>query len=202
MASFKLWCFLFDNSIGRAISFVLLSVFCTVDPEVRHCEIFLLSITTMAASKKLTKFLKKVLQISPVSQKPSFSRHSSATSNSFDSSSVEMNSGRSWGNMADFHSYDSDADSSCAPADVPSGCLAVYVGNERQRFVISTSYLTNSIFRALLAKSEEEFGFCCDGGLRIACNPGVFEHLLWWLQGATSEFVDDIEIAGHDDSSD
>jgi len=103
--------------------------------------------------------------------------------------------------MADVHSYDSDIDSSCAPADVPSGCLAVYVGKERRRFVIPTSYLTNNVFRALLAKSEEEFGFCCDGGLRIACTPDVFEHLLWWLEGATSQFVDDIEIAEQDERS-
>lgn len=156
---------------------------------------------TMAASKKLTKFLKKVLNISPQSHKPSISRHSSATSNSFDSSSLGINSGRSWGSMADLHSYDSDMDCSSAPADVPAGCLAVYVGKDRRRFVIPTSYLTNSVFRALLAKSEEEFGFCCDGGLRIACAPDVFEHLLWWLEGATSESpefdVEAIENAGH-----
>lgn len=157
----------------------------------------------MAASKKLTKFLKKVLHISPQSHKPSISRHSSATSNSFDSSSLGINSGRSWGSMAEIHSYDSDTEgASCAPADVPSGCLAVYVGKERRRFVIPTSYLTNSVFRALLAKSEEEFGFCCDGGLRIACTPDVFEHLLWWLEGATPEFVDEIEFTGgHDHRS-
>lgn len=157
-------------------------------------------LTAMAASKKLTKFLKKALHISSQSHKPSISRHSSATSNSFDSSSLGINSGRSWASMADIHSYDSDVESSCPPADVPCGCLAVYVGPERRRFVIPTSYLTNSVFRALLAKSEEEFGFCCDGGLRIACTPDVFDHLLWWLEGSTSEFVDGIEIAGQDRS--
>jgi SAUR family protein len=72
---------------------------------------------------------------------------------------------------------------SCAcPRDVPEGCLAVYVGTERRRFVIATSYLTNGVFQVLLAKSAEEFGFRCDGGLRIACCPEVFEHLIWWLQ--------------------
>lgn len=98
--------------------------------------------------------------------------------------------------MADIHGYDSDMECSSAPADVPAGCLAVYVGKDRRRFVIPASYLTNSVFRALLAKSEEEFGFCCDGGLRIACTPDVFEHLLWWLEGATPEFVEDFENGG------
>jgi len=70
-----------------------------------------------------------------------------------------------------------------APKDVPVGCLPVYVGQERRRFVIPTGYLSSSIFRALLAKSEEEYGLRCDGGLRIACAPDVFEHFLWWLEG-------------------
>lgn len=158
----------------------------------------------MAPSKKLTQFLKKVLHISPLSHKPSFSRHSSATTNSFDSSSLGINSGRSWGSMGDihngnhggFHGYDSDVECPSPPDDVPAGCLAVYVGKEQRRFVIPTSYLSNSVFRALLAKSEEEFGFCCDGGLRIACAPDVFEHLLWWLEGANSEFEETV-VVGH-----
>lgn len=154
----------------------------------------------MAPSKKLTKFLKKVLHISPQGHKKSMSRHSSATSNSFDSSSLGINSGRSWGSMADIHSYDSDVEFSNPPPDVPAGCLAVYVGKERRRFVIPTSYLSNSVFRALLARSEEEFGFCCEGGLRIACTPDVFEHLLWFLEGATAEFVEETNIMGQDRS--
>jgi SAUR family protein len=157
----------------------------------------------MAPSKKLTKFLSKVLHVSLPRHKASFSRHSSATTNSFDASSLGINSGRSWGSMGDihngshggFHGYDSDVECSSPPADVPAGCLAVYVGKERRRFVIPTSYLSNSVFRALLAKSEEEFGFCCDGGLRIACAPDVFEHLLWWLEGATPE-VGETEVVG------
>lgn len=150
----------------------------------------------MAAPKKLTKFLKRVLTIPQQRSHKSFSRHSSATTNSFDASSLGINSGRSWGSMGDihsgnhggFHSYDSDVECPSPPPDVPAGCLAVYVGKERRRFVIPTSYLSNNVFRSLLAKSEEEFGFCCEGGLRIACAPGVFEHLLWWLEGAAPAF--------------
>ncbi|XP_024398855.1 uncharacterized protein [Physcomitrium patens] len=152
----------------------------------------------MAPSKKLTKFLKKVLHISPQGHKKSMSRHSSATSNSFDSSSLGINSGRSWGSRTDVRNYDSDAECPSPPPDVPAGCLAVYVGKVQRRFVIPTSYLSNGVFRALLAKSEEEFGFCCDGGLRIACAPDVFEHLLWWLEGNSHEFVEETEAVGQD----
>lgn len=154
----------------------------------------------MAAPKKLTKFLRKVLSIPSQSRHKSFSRHSSATTNSFDASSLGINSGRSWGSMGDihggnhggaFHSYDSDVECPSPPPDVPEGSLAVYVGRERRRFVIPTSYLSNNVFRSLLAKSEEEFGYCCDGGLRIACAPDVFEHLIWWLEGgATPGFIE------------
>jgi len=157
----------------------------------------------MAPSKKLASFLKKVLHISPVKRDKAagFSRHSSATTNSFDASSLGINSGRSWGSMGDihngnhggFHAYDSDVEcASSPPPDVPAGCLAVYVGRERRRFVIPTSHLSNSVFRALLAKSEEEFGFCCDGGLRIACAPDVFEHLLWWLDNLEDDSAESL----------
>lgn len=80
---------------------------------------------------------------------------------------------------------------SSSPDDVPEGSLAVYVGHERRRFVIPIPYLTNGVFQALLAKSAEEFGFRCDGGLRIACTPDVFENLLRWLQqgGTASQHV-------------
>lgn len=162
----------------------------------------------MAAPKKLTKFLRKVLSIPAQPRHKSFSRHSSATTNSFDASSLGVNSGRSWGSMGDihsgnnggvFHSYDSDVECpDSPPPDVPAGCLAVYVGKERRRFVIPTSHLSNSVFRALLAKSEEEFGFCCDGGLRIACAPDVFEHLLWWLEGAATPAFEESEVTGQD----
>nr|XP_024375119.1 uncharacterized protein LOC112282116 isoform X2 [Physcomitrium patens] len=86
----------------------------------------------MAASKKLIKFFHRVLHISPQSYKPPLSRHLSAASNSFESSSLNINSGRSWGSVSDAHCYDSDEEHSSPPADVPVGCLAVYVGKERR----------------------------------------------------------------------
>lgn len=69
----------------------------------------------------------------------------------------------------------------CFPDDIPVGYLAVYVGDERKRFVISTTYLNHQLFKALLKRSEEEFGFDHQGGLTIACEPVLFEHLLWLL---------------------
>ncbi|CAN6463596.1 unnamed protein product [Victoria cruziana] len=58
---------------------------------------------------------------------------------------------------------------------VPKGHFAVYVGQNRKRFVIPTSYLKNPTFQALLSRAEEEFGFQHHNGLTIPCNEDVFQ---------------------------
>lgn len=77
--------------------------------------------------------------------------------------------------------WDSDEDT-CAspepPPDVPEGYLAVYVGPELRRFIIPTSYLSHNLFKVLLEKAEEEFGFDHCGGLTIPCETETFKYLL------------------------
>ncbi|XP_031493049.1 auxin-induced protein 6B-like [Nymphaea colorata] len=82
-----------------------------------------------------------------------------------------------------FESVDSgeDADDACK-SHVPKGYLAVYVGSEERRFIIPLGYLNHSIFRALLKKAEEEFGFSSNGGIRLPCESLLFEHILWLLK--------------------
>lgn len=132
-----------------------------------------------ALKKKMRRFFKNVLlQFCTI---PSNARGYSYITNSFESQQSELETAH--------ECYSTTCSSS--PDDIPEGSLAVYVGHERRRFVIPISYLTNSVFQALLAKSAEEFGFRCDGGLRIACTPDVFENLVWYLQqeGAASQHV-------------
>ncbi|KAK9275740.1 hypothetical protein L1049_023009 [Liquidambar formosana] len=64
------------------------------------------------------------------------------------------------------------------PPDVPKGYLAVYVGPERRRFIIPTGYLSHPLFKVLLEKAEEEFGFDHSGGLTIPCETETFKYLL------------------------
>ncbi|KAF7837586.1 Indole-3-acetic acid-induced protein ARG7 [Senna tora] len=64
------------------------------------------------------------------------------------------------------------------PADVPKGYLAVYVGCDLQRFIIPTAYLSHSIFKELLEKAEDEFGFEHSGALTIPCDIHTFKSLL------------------------
>jgi len=76
---------------------------------------------------------------------------------------------------------DSDEDSCHSPEhppDVPKGYLAVYVGPELRRFIIPTCYLSHPLFKVLLEKVEEEFGFDHSGGLTIPCEIETFKYLL------------------------
>ncbi|XP_021756722.1 uncharacterized protein LOC110721831 [Chenopodium quinoa] len=64
------------------------------------------------------------------------------------------------------------------PPDVPKGYLAVYVGSELRRFIIPTDYLSHHLFKVLLEKAEEEFGFDHGGALTIPCDTEIFKYLL------------------------
>ncbi|KAL6655522.1 hypothetical protein ACP70R_006348 [Stipagrostis hirtigluma subsp. patula] len=65
-----------------------------------------------------------------------------------------------------------------APPDVPRGYCPVYVGPEQRRFVIPTTYLGHPVFRLLLEKAEEEFGFRHEGALAIPCDTEAFKYIL------------------------
>ncbi|KAI3443513.1 hypothetical protein Pfo_000178 [Paulownia fortunei] len=85
---------------------------------------------------------------------------------------------------------DSDEDSCQSPEpppDVPKGYLAVYVGPELRRFIIPTSYLSDPLFKVLLEKVEEEFGFDHSGGLTIPCEIETFKYLLQCMENHQKE---------------
>lgn len=80
---------------------------------------------------------------------------------------------------------DSDEDicqSPESPHGVPRGSLAVYVGPELRRFIIPTSYLSDPLFKVLLEKVEEEFGFNHSGGLTIPCEIETFKFLMQCME--------------------
>ncbi|KAL0308385.1 UNVERIFIED_CONTAM: Indole-3-acetic acid-induced protein ARG7 [Sesamum radiatum] len=88
---------------------------------------------------------------------------------------------------------DSDEDSCQSPEpphDVPRGYLAVYVGPELRRFIIPTSYLTDPLFKVLLEKVEEEFGFDHSGGLTIPCETETFKYLIQCIENHQKEQAD------------
>ncbi|XP_042035426.1 auxin-responsive protein SAUR61-like [Salvia splendens] len=73
------------------------------------------------------------------------------------------------------------------PSDVPKGYLAVYVGPELRRFIIPTSYLGDPLFKVLLEKVEEEFGFDHSGGLTIPCDIETFKYLQQCMENHRKE---------------
>lgn len=60
-------------------------------------------------------------------------------------------------------------DGSGLPHDVPKGHFAVYVGENRSRYIVPISWLGHPEFKSLLQRAEEEFGFNHDMGLTIPC---------------------------------
>ncbi|XP_020576326.1 auxin-responsive protein SAUR50-like [Phalaenopsis equestris] len=63
------------------------------------------------------------------------------------------------------------------PLDVPKGHFAVYVGENRSRFIVPISLLSHPEFQSLLRAAEEEFGFNHGMGLTIPCEETVFRSL-------------------------
>ena len=76
------------------------------------------------------------------------------------------------------HGYDDDG----LPLDVPKGHFAVYVGENRSRYIVPISFLSHPEFQFLLQRAEEEFGFDHDMGLTIPCEEVVFRSLTSMLR--------------------
>lgn len=68
----------------------------------------------------------------------------------------------------------------------PEGCFTVYVGAERQRFVIRTEYANHPLFRLLLEEAEAEYGYNCQAPLSLPCDVESFYRVLMEMDdGAT-----------------
>ncbi|KAF5751747.1 auxin-induced protein 6B-like [Tripterygium wilfordii] len=76
---------------------------------------------------------------------------------------------------------------------VKKGWLVVEVGLQEQepdgeedcgfqRFVIPISYLYHPLFKTLLERAHEVYGYHSDGPLRLPCSVDDFLHLRWRIQ--------------------
>jgi SAUR family protein len=59
-----------------------------------------------------------------------------------------------------------------------SGVFALYVGEERQRYVVPTRYLSHPLFKMLLEKAYNEFGFEQRNGLVVPCSVSAFHEVV------------------------
>ncbi|KAM0049325.1 putative small auxin-up RNA [Helianthus debilis subsp. tardiflorus] len=73
----------------------------------------------------------------------------------------------------------SNGGSTPASMDIPKGYFAIYVGEqEKKRFVVPVSILSEPSFQQLLHQSEQEFGYNHPmGGITISCSEDVFTDL-------------------------
>lgn len=60
----------------------------------------------------------------------------------------------------------------------PKGHFVVYVGKEMSRFVLPISFLKNQLFKQLLDKAAEEYGFDHTSGLTLPCEEASFRALV------------------------
>ncbi|KAK2971471.1 hypothetical protein RJ640_020877 [Escallonia rubra] len=72
------------------------------------------------------------------------------------------------------------------PSDVPAGHVAVCVGTSCRRYVVRATHLNHPIFKKLLVKAEEEYGFTNTGPLAIPCDELVFEEIISCLTRSDS----------------
>ncbi|KAH9307607.1 hypothetical protein KI387_035518, partial [Taxus chinensis] len=80
------------------------------------------------------------------------------------------------------------------PSDVPKGHIPVYVGSDRSRFIIPATYLNHPLFRPLLEKAAEEFGFRHRMGIVIPCEKDAFQWLLVHLDGQKSQTLVESQV--------
>ncbi|KAF4396888.1 hypothetical protein F8388_004856 [Cannabis sativa] len=74
--------------------------------------------------------------------------------------------------------------------EIPTGFLAVYVGEERQRFVVPTTFLSHPLFKMLLEKAYEEFGFQQRNGLVVPCSVSSFRDVVNAVQCSNGVVAD------------
>ncbi|KAJ8639870.1 hypothetical protein MRB53_016564 [Persea americana] len=75
---------------------------------------------------------------------------------------------------------------------MPTGFFAMYVGEEdHQRFVIPMDFLSHHLFKMLLEKAYNEYGFDQRNGLVVPCTVSLFQEVLSAVECSHGQF--DIE---------
>ncbi|GKC87012.1 auxin-induced protein 15A-like protein [Tanacetum coccineum] len=74
---------------------------------------------------------------------------------------------------------DGEEEKSYSPSSkTPTGSFTLYIGEERRRFVVPMGYLSHPLFKMLLEKSSEEFGFGQKNGLVVPCSVNAFQEMV------------------------
>ncbi|GLT62688.1 hypothetical protein SLA2020_353060 [Shorea laevis] len=88
------------------------------------------------------------------------------------------------GLLREFHRDTSPA----RATSTPTGSFAIYVGEERERFVVPTSFLSHPLFKMLLEKSYDEFGFEQRNRLVVPCSVATFQEVVNAVECCNGKF--------------
>lgn len=75
------------------------------------------------------------------------------------------------------------------PRVAPEGCVTVYVGPEKERFVIRTECVNHPLFKELLDEAERVYGYAREGPIELPCDVDRFDRVLWEIDGRDEEAV-------------
>ncbi|KAI3467770.1 hypothetical protein Pfo_024433 [Paulownia fortunei] len=71
----------------------------------------------------------------------------------------------------------------------PKGCFSIYVGPDKERFVIKTKYLNHPLFNMLLEEAESEYGYSIEGPLALPCEVNHFIKVLMKMDCSDHEDI-------------
>uniref|UniRef100_A0ACD5X8M7 Uncharacterized protein n=1 Tax=Avena sativa TaxID=4498 RepID=A0ACD5X8M7_AVESA len=77
-------------------------------------------------------------------------------------------------------------------AGTAPGCFSVYVGPERERFVVRADRANHPLFRRLLDDAEREYGYAAQGPLALPCAVDAFLDILWHMDNDHDQDHDDM----------
>ncbi|CAJ2676657.1 unnamed protein product [Trifolium pratense] len=91
----------------------------------------------------------------------------------YDSEESSGGSGRSYGKLSENKCHKKQKDINSKKL-APNGCICVYVGSERQRFVIKIKIFNHPLFKTFLEDVENEYGYTNHGPLCLPCHVDLF----------------------------
>lgn len=69
----------------------------------------------------------------------------------------------------------------------PVGCFTVYVGPEKQRFVVRMEFVNHPLFKMLLEDAALEYGYKNDGPILLPCDVDLFCNVLAEMESNDSD---------------
>uniref|UniRef100_A0A7C8ZIR7 Small auxin-up RNA n=1 Tax=Opuntia streptacantha TaxID=393608 RepID=A0A7C8ZIR7_OPUST len=70
----------------------------------------------------------------------------------------------------------------------PEGFFVVYAGEQKERFEVPMSFLSHPLFKILLEKAHEKFGFEHNNGLVVPCSVSTFQEVVNAVESSHGRF--------------